>query len=145
MTDGRIYLDHRGKELKVFNIYDGQGISLIKTNGFRVGLLSGRKSKAVEFRSKELGVSDLFQGVSNKLRCYQNLLKKYQFRDEHIAYMGDDLIDIPIMERVGFSVAVPNAVEAVKRCAHMVTHRGGGEGAVREVAEWLLKKQGKWK
>lgn len=144
MTDGKIYLDDRGKELKVFNIYDGHGISLVKKKGFGVGLLSGRKSKAVEIRSKELGISDVFQGISNKLRCYQNLLKKYQFSDEHIAYMGDDLMDIPIMKRTGFSVAVPNAVEEVKRWAHMVTHKGGGEGAVREIADLLLKKQGKW-
>ncbi|HEX9757278.1 MAG TPA: HAD hydrolase family protein [Nitrospiria bacterium] len=145
LTDGKIYLDEQGKEFKVFNIYDGHGVSMLKKNGFGVGLLSGRKSKAVGVRSKELGISEVYQGISNKLKCYQGFLRKHKLEDEQVAYMGDDLIDIPIMKLVGFSVSVPNAVKEVKVFAHYITQKRGGEGAVREIADLLLKKHGKWK
>ncbi len=142
MTDGKIYLDSEGKEIKVFNIYDGQGISLLKRHGIEIGLLSGRQSEAVVARSKELGISDIYQGVSNKQETYEALLKQKGLKDEEVAFIGDDLIDIPVMERVGLSVAVSNAVSEVKEIAHLTTKKKGGEGAVREFAEKLLKLKG---
>jgi len=139
LTDGKIYLDDQGKEMKVFNIYDGLGISLLRQNGIEVGLLSGRSSSAVQFRSKELGIKDVYQGVSDKLKKYEEILLQKNLHDSEVAFIGDDLIDLPLLKRVGFSVAVANAVSEVKSHVHLVTQKRGGEGAVREVADLVLK------
>jgi len=144
LTDGRIYVNHHGEEMTVFNIYDGQGITLLQRSGIGVGILSGRSSGAVMHRAKELGIADVYQGIPDKNRCYDEILRTHGLREEETSFVGDDLIDLPLMRRVGFAVAVSNAVPEVKSCAHLVTERCGGEGAIREVAELLLKVQGKW-
>jgi len=138
LTDGLIYLDGDGRETKAFHIHDGHGLHLLQEAGIRVGLISGRASRVVDFRSKELGITEVYQGLTKKLPVYLDLLKKYKLQDQQMAYMGDDTIDIPILERAGLAVAVANAVKAVKAKAHMVTVRWGGQGAVREVADFLL-------
>ncbi len=143
LTDGLIYLDSDGREIKAFHIHDGHGLSLLQEAGIRVGLISGRASRVVDFRAKELGITDVHQGVFKKLPVYLDLLKKYKLQDQQMAYMGDDIIDIPILERAGLAIAVVNAVKAVKAKAHMVTMHPGGEGAVREVTDFLLSVQNK--
>lgn len=139
LTDGKIYIDSQGKEMKVFNIYDGLGISLLRQNGIEVGLLSGRSSRAVQFRSEELGIKDVYQGISDKLRKYEEILLEKNLHDSEVAFIGDDLIDLPVLKRVGFSVAVANAVLEIKSHVHLITQKRGGEGAVREVADFILK------
>jgi 3-deoxy-D-manno-octulosonate 8-phosphate phosphatase (KDO 8-P phosphatase) len=143
LTDGLIYLDGNGKEIKAFHIHDGHGLHLLQEAGIQVGLISGRTSHVVDFRAKELGITEVHQGVSKKLPVYLDLLKKYKLQDPQIAYMGDDIIDIPILERAGLAIAVANAVKAVKLKVHMVTMHSGGEGAVREVSDFLLSVQNK--
>src|ERR1700681_4110221 len=120
LTDGLIYLDGDGKEIKAFHIHDGHGLHLLQEAGILIGLISGRTSRVVDFRAKELGITEVHKGVSQKLPIYLDLLKKYKLQDQQIAYMGDDIIDIPILERVGLAIAVANAVKAVKLKVHMV-------------------------
>ena len=141
LTDGLIYMDGDGKETKAFHIHDGHGLYQLQDAGIRVGLVSGRASRVIDFRAKELGITEAHQGVSNKLPVYLDILKRYKLQDEQMAYVGDDVIDIPILERAGLAIAVANAVKQVKAKAHMVTVRSGGQGAVREVADFLLYAQ----
>jgi 3-deoxy-D-manno-octulosonate 8-phosphate phosphatase (KDO 8-P phosphatase) len=141
LTDGLIYLDSDGRETKAFHIHDGHGLHMLQDAGIGVGLISGRASRVIDFRAKELGIAEVHQGVSRKLPVYLYLLKKYKLQDQQVAYIGDDMIDIPILERAGLAVAVANAVKAVKERVHMVTVRSGGQGAVREVTDFLLSVQ----
>jgi 3-deoxy-D-manno-octulosonate 8-phosphate phosphatase (KDO 8-P phosphatase) len=143
LTDGLIYLDGDGRETKAFHIHDGHGLHMLQHAGIRVGLVSGRASRVIEIRAKELGITEAYQGLSNKLPVYLDLLKRYKLQDQQMAYMGDDIIDIPILERAGLAIAVANAVKEVKAKAHWVTMRSGGQGAVREVADFLLSIQGR--
>jgi 3-deoxy-D-manno-octulosonate 8-phosphate phosphatase (KDO 8-P phosphatase) len=138
LTDGLIYLDSDGREIKAFHIHDGHGLYLLQKAGIQVGWISGRSSRIVDSRAKELGITEVHQGVHEKLHVYLNLLKKYKLQDQQMAYMGDDVIDIPILERAGLAIAVANAVKAVKTKAHMTTRHSGGEGAVREIADFLI-------
>ncbi len=139
MTDGQIYLDHAGRELKCFSIYDGQGIHLLQDAGIGVGIVSGRRCGAVSRRAKELHIRDLFQGVTEKLPIYEKILKKRKLQKEAVAYMGDDIADLPLLLRVGWSISVPNAMASVKAASDWITTRRGGEGAVREVADLILE------
>jgi 3-deoxy-D-manno-octulosonate 8-phosphate phosphatase (KDO 8-P phosphatase) len=138
LTDGTLYFDDEGREIKRFSIYDGQGIRLLQDAGIGVGILSGRRSHAVSRRAKELQIRDLFQGISEKVIVYEKILNKRKLREEAVAYMGDDIADLPVLSRVGWSISVPNAVEEVKAAVDWVTTRRGGEGAVREVADLIL-------
>ena len=144
LTDGRIILGSGGQEFKCFNVKDGHGIVMLHRVGIKTALLTGRKSEAVERRSQELKISLVFQDSKNKLDTYQALKEATGAKDEEIAYVGDDLVDIPIMKRVGVAVAVADAHPKVKEVAHIVTQAPGGQGAVREFVELLLKAQGKW-
>ena len=141
LTDGRIYLDSDGREMKSFHIHDGHGLHLLHEAGIQVGWISGRSSRIVDLRAKELGITEVHQGIHEKLPVYLDLLKKYKLRDPEMAYMGDDLIDLPILKRAGLAIAVANAVKAVKEKAQMVTRHPGGDGAVREVADLLVSVQ----
>ena len=138
MTDGTIYLDADGRETKAFNIYDGSGIHLVRKAGLEVGIITGRESAIVEHRARELGITEVHQRILDKLTIYDQLLRKYGLRDSAMAYIGDDIIDLPILERVGLSVAVPNAHPDVKRRVDWITQKAGGYGAVREVTDLLL-------
>ncbi len=144
LTDGKIYLDDEGRETKAFDIHDGHGITLLHRAGIQVGIISGRSSRSVEIRAKQLSIQEIHQGVADKVKVYEEILKRYHLKDEEVAYMGDDLVDLPLLRRVGFSVVVANAHESVKKNVDWVTKKEGGAGAVREVVDHLLKSQGKW-
>lgn len=144
LTDGRIFSNSKGEEIKVFHVKDGSGIAFWHRAGLKTALISGRSSKAVTHRAKELGIKDVYQEVHNKLEAYEKILKKHDLRDEEVCYIGDDLIDLPVLRRVGFSVAVVNSPEEVVKGVDYVTRTPGGGGAVREVVEKVLKFQGKW-
>ena len=144
LTDGKIIYDSEGREIKAFNIHDGHGIRLLSSAGIKTAIITGRQSKVVEIRAAELGITDVYQKARNKNSVYKELLNRYQLNDENAAFIGDDLIDLSILRSVGFAVAVFNAVDEVKEYAHMVTKKSGGEGAVREVIDFIIKAQGKW-
>ena len=138
MTDGTIYLDSEGRETKAFNIYDGSGIHMIRSVGLNVGIITGRDSPIVSYRAKELGITEVHQKALDKLKVYDHILGKYQLKDSDMAYIGDDIIDLPVLDRVGLSVAVTNAHPDVKHRVDWVTQKPGGHGAVREVTDLLL-------
>ncbi|MFQ5598268.1 MAG: KdsC family phosphatase [Nitrospiria bacterium] len=141
MTNGLLFFDEAGGEIKVFSIYDGLGISLLHKAGIGVGIISGRSSPIVARRAKELHVEDLYQGVGNKVIPYKEILERRHLDRRAVAFIGDDLIDLPLLRKVGFPIAVANAVDAVKGAADWVTQRKGGEGAVREVIDFILSAQ----
>lgn len=141
MTNGLLFFDEAGREIKAFSIYDGLGISLLHQAGIGVGLISGRMSYIVTQRAKELQIKDIYQGTRDKIAAYKEIRKKYQLNDEAVAFIGDDLIDLPLLQKVGLSVAVANAVDSVKRAVDWITKKKGGEGAVREVIDFILSAQ----
>jgi 3-deoxy-D-manno-octulosonate 8-phosphate phosphatase (KDO 8-P phosphatase) len=144
LTDGRIIQDCHGHELKVFDVKDGHGIVMAHRANLRTALISGRESASLTRRAEELGIELVFQKIWNKLEVYEKLLGDLQLRHDEVGYIGDDVIDIPVLRRVGLAVAVADAVDEVKATAHLVTQRAGGQGAVREVLEFILKAQGHW-
>jgi 3-deoxy-D-manno-octulosonate 8-phosphate phosphatase (KDO 8-P phosphatase) len=138
LTDGRIIYDENGRESKAFHIHDGHGINRLRASGCLVGFLSGRVSSAVERRAKELDVTIVHLDVGDKLAVYEQLLAHHRLSDREVAYVGDDLPDLPVLARVGLAVAVASAVPEVRRAAHWITSRAGGQGAVREVTDLLV-------
>ena len=144
MTDGRIIFDSNGIESKFFNVKDGHGIKLLQRAGIEVGIVSGRTSQVVTNRAVELGINRVFQGVLDKLSVYRSILEDSGLTDAQVAFMGDDVIDIPVMRRVGFAAAPADAVEEVLPYATFVTRNRGGWGAVREVCDLILKGRGVW-
>jgi 3-deoxy-D-manno-octulosonate 8-phosphate phosphatase (KDO 8-P phosphatase) len=144
MTDGRIIMDDDGREMKNFNVRDGHGIKVLQRFGIKVALLTGRQSKVVMHRAKDLDINDVYQKVFNKKEVFEKIIKKHKISADEAAFIGDDIIDIPVLNRVGFSVAVADAIEVVKKSADYVTKNKGGNGAVREVCEMILQAQGKW-
>ena len=145
LTDGTIMKGGGDMELKRFCVQDGTAVAMVKAAGFNLAFISGRYSKATEVRMKELKISDVYNGTLNKLVPYRELKKKYQLKDDEIAYIGDDLIDIPVMEKVGLPAAVKNAYPDVKEKAVFVTKTRGGEGAFREFIDWMLMELGTYK
>src|ERR1700693_1528795 len=145
MTDGSLYFDNQGNEIKVFNIHDGHGIKRLRESGIRVAILSGRTSPAVGTRARELSIDEVDQVVSDKLKVSETLLRKLKLRDEEAALIGDDLPDLPVLKRVGFSISVFNGVDEVKDPGDWVTRRPGGRGAVREAADFILSSRGREK
>jgi 3-deoxy-D-manno-octulosonate 8-phosphate phosphatase (KDO 8-P phosphatase) len=144
LTDGRIIVDDRGVETKHFHVRDGQGIALLLRGGIEVGFITSRSSASVRYRAKELGVRLLRQGVRDKLAVYESIRQRRGLRDEQVAFMGDDIVDLPVLRRVGLAFSVADGWEGVRAAADLVSVAHGGHGAVREVAEMLLKSQGKW-
>ena len=142
MTDGTLYYSERGEELKAFNIQDGHGIKMLKQYGVEVALITARRSRAVELRAANLGIAHLYQGVEDKRGAYAALLEQLGLATEQSGYMGDDLLDLPLITRCGFAATVAAAPEAVRKRAHYVARTGGGHGAVREVCEFILRAQG---
>lgn len=145
LTDGSIILDNEGNEFKSFHVRDGHGIKMLIRAGFKVAMITGRHSRVVERRAHELGITEVFQKCYDKRVAYRQLVKKYFLSDSEIAYIGDDIVDIPLLQRSGFSIAVADADKEVKAIAMMTTKKGGGRGAVREVCDFLLKAKGLWK
>lgn len=144
LTDGSIVYADGGEELKWFNVKDGHGIKLLLRAGIEVALVTGRKSAAVEHRAQDLGIKLVFQKALNKIEAYEEIRATQKLRDEELCVMGDDLPDLPILRKCGFSVAVPDSVDEVMREVDYVTKREAGKGAVREVCEIILKAQGLW-
>lgn len=145
LTDGSIILDNAGNEYKAFHVRDGHGIRMLLKSGIRVAIITGRSSKVVERRAAELGITEVFQKCHDKIVAYETLLRKYGLADTAVAYVGDDIVDIAVMRRVGLSVAVADATGEVKNIASMVTKNRGGRGAVREVSDLILKSRGLWR
>jgi 3-deoxy-D-manno-octulosonate 8-phosphate phosphatase (KDO 8-P phosphatase) len=144
LTDGHIIFGRDGELMKNFHCQDGLGITAAHRAGLKTAIITGRESQIVHLRSSELKIVDVYQGSMNKIEALTALLAKYNLRLDEVAYVGDDLIDLPVMVQVGLSCAVANAVAEVKQHAHFVTDHQGGHGAVREVVEFILKSQGKW-
>ncbi|MFS8086788.1 MAG: KdsC family phosphatase [Acidobacteriota bacterium] len=144
LTDGRLILLSDGDEQKIFHVHDGHGIKLCERAGLQTGIISGRASGAVERRARELGMTYVRQNQKDKIQAFEEMLAKANISGEECAFIGDDLPDIPVMRRVGFAVAVADAVAETKQAAHYVTQAKGGRGAVREVADLILKAQGLW-
>jgi len=148
LTDGHVWLlsrsDGTAREIKGFSAYDGAGLKVARAAGLRTGLITGRESSAVAQRARECEIEFVYQGRATKLASYEEILRLAGVDDMQVAYVGDDLPDIPILRRVGLAVAVANAVPEVKSAVHYVTTRSGGDGAIREVVELIVKAQGKW-
>ena len=144
MTDGRIIYGIYGDELKFFDVTDGFGIALLNNAGIKSVIITAKKSRMVKLRGRDLKVAKTYAGFIDKTIPFKKILKKFRVKPEEICFMGDDLIDLSVLRRVGFSVSVPNAVEEVKKVAHYITQKAGGRGAVREICDLILKSQGKW-
>lgn len=144
LTDGRIVLDNLGNELKFFHVRDGHGLKLLQRAGIEVAIVTGRESAVVERRAAELGIRRVHQGSKLKMEAYESILEETGLKDEEVAYVGDDIVDVPVMRRAGFSAAVADAEEYVKEAAMYVTERPGGRGAVREITDLILKAGGHW-
>ncbi|MGK2905120.1 MAG: 3-deoxy-manno-octulosonate-8-phosphatase KdsC [Desulfuromonadales bacterium] len=144
MTDGRIFYGNDGNETKAFDVKDGHGLKLLQRAGIRVGIITGRQSEIVNRRAAELGIELVYQGAKDKSLPFNEIMHKLNLSPGEIAYVGDDLIDLPVMRKVGFAVTVADAADDVKPFADMVTKRPGGRGAVREICDFLLKESGRW-
>lgn len=142
LTDGGLYFDNRGEEYKRFSSLDGHGIRMALAGGIEVAVITGRQSNIVDRRMNELGVSHIYQGSRDKLPGFEKLLRDTGVDAGQVAYIGDDLPDLPIMRRVGFAIAVQNAHGFVKQHCNWVTTARGGDGAVREVTDFILQSQG---
>ena len=143
LTDSRIIYDNFGDEIKCFNVYDGFGMTLLHRAGIKSVIITAKKTRIVERRAKDMHVAKVYSDC-RKLKAYESVIKKFKLKDEEVCFMGDDLIDLPVLKRVGLSVAPPEAVEEVKNSCHYVTKKSGGKGAVRELVEIILKSQGLW-
>ena len=141
MTDGGLQFNSQGEEYKTFNSLDGHGIRMLLESGIEVAVITGRSSGIVDHRMNELGVKHIYQGYRDKLPAYEKLLQDTDLKPEQAAYVGDDLPDLPIMRRVGFAIAVQNAHAFVKQHCDWVTRACGGNGAVREVTDFILQAQ----
>ena len=144
LTDGRIELLENGDETKTFHTRDGHGIVLMHRAGLSTGIISGRTSSFVERRAAELGIGHVRQGTWDKVKDYDELLAESGVTEAEVAFIGDDVTDVPLMQRSGFAVAVADAVSEARANAHYITQVAGGFGAVREVCELILKAQGHW-
>ena len=144
LTDGRIVLLPGGEDVKFFNALDGQGVKMAERVGLKTGIITTRESQVLERRAREMEVTHLFQNAEDKLKPYEQIRTIEKLSDDQVAFIGDDLPDLPIMRRVGFPVAVAHATAEVKAVANYVTQAPGGCGAVREIVELILRAQGKW-
>ncbi len=144
MTDGKIVYSDSGEELKFFDSRDGHGLKMLMRTGIDVAIITGRMSKAVEHRAANLGIEIVYQKALNKIDAYEEIVARKSLADQEICSVGDDLPDAPLLRRSGFAVAVPGAVDEVRLLAHYTTRHAGGDGAVREVCDMIMKAQGTW-
>jgi 3-deoxy-D-manno-octulosonate 8-phosphate phosphatase (KDO 8-P phosphatase) len=144
LTDGRIIINDHGEETKCFNVKDGYGIRALLDAGIEVAVITGRQSSVVEHRAKDLGIRSIYQGVADKKSACIRLLEEKQLAGDQACYIGDDLPDIPVLRYVGLPVAVADAVKEAREAALYITEKNGGNGAVREVCELILKAQNAW-
>jgi len=132
-------------EAKGFNAHDGAAFSLARLGGIQTGLITKRISETVALRARDLKIEHVHQGIQDKLTCFEGILKKANLQSSEAAFVGDDVIDLPVMRNCGFAIAVANARNEVKKEAHIITEHAGGDGAARDAIEYILKAQGKWK
>jgi 3-deoxy-D-manno-octulosonate 8-phosphate phosphatase (KDO 8-P phosphatase) len=144
LTDGGIVYDGEGREIKRFHVRDGHGIKMLQRAGIEVGIITGRTSEVVAVRARELGISIVLQGVADKVAAWREVLAGKGVAPGESAYVGDDIVDVPLMRRVGFSAAVADAESYVLEAADFVSTRPGGQGAVREIIEFVLRSSGAW-
>lgn len=142
LTDGSLFFSDRGEEFKIFNARDGHGIKMLQGSGVDVAILSGRRSAAVQVRMEALGVRHVYQGLEEKGTAFDTLLNQLGISVDAVAYVGDDVIDLPVMRRVGLAIAVNDAHPLVQQHAHWQTIHAGGRGAAREVCELIMEAQG---
>lgn len=144
LTDGKILINSDGELLRSFDTKDGYAIKCALLKGFKIAIITGGRNEAVRERFKELGVFDIYLGAHHKLDAYQDLMDNYDLKAEEILYIGDDIPDIPVMEKVGLGCCPADAVPDVKARADYISHKKGGKGCVRELIEQVLRVQGKW-
>jgi 3-deoxy-D-manno-octulosonate 8-phosphate phosphatase (KDO 8-P phosphatase) len=142
LTDGSLFLGDDGQEYKAFNSLDGHGLKMLKNSGVEIAIITGRTSKVVVNRAQNLGIGHLYQGVHDKLEAFQHLAATLNIGAGQCAFMGDDVVDLPVMRRCGLAVTVAQAPDLVKHFSHFVTQREGGRGAAREVCELIMQAQG---
>ena len=143
LTDGRLYFGDDGQEYKAFNSKDGHGMVMLQQAGVQIGIITGRTSEVVRLRMENLGIEHVYQGRRDKLPAYEDLRAALHLSDQQIAYVGDDVVDLPVMRRVGLAIAVQDAHALTRTHADWITPSGGGRGAAREVCEFLMDAQGK--
>lgn len=141
LTDGRIYVHANGEESYCFHVHDGFGMKQLQKSGIEIAIISARNSPAVLHRLKQLHIQHIYLGTHDKLSTFETILQKLQLSSDQVAYMGDDCLDIPVMQKVALSITVANAMESVKKIAHFCTQKKGGKGAVREVCDFLICSQ----
>ena len=139
LTDGRLYFLPDGQEMKVFHVHDGFGMRRLQSIGVPIAVISGRGGAACEQRLQNLNIEHIYLNISHKLDVYEQLISELGIDDKAVAYIGDDINDLPVMERVGFVISVPNAPATVKNYADYITERSGGNGAVREICEMIIR------
>jgi 3-deoxy-D-manno-octulosonate 8-phosphate phosphatase (KDO 8-P phosphatase) len=144
LTDGSLFYDNQGQEYKAFNSRDGHGIKMLRASGVKTGIITGRTSQIVLHRARNLGIEHIYQGAEDKLEALQSLLQETGLTPDQIAYMGDDVVDLPVLNRCGLAITVPDAPDEVKVRSHLVTQAGAGRGAAREVCEFIMRAQGTW-
>jgi len=144
MTDGRIIFDSQGNETKAFDVKDGHGLKLVQRAGIEVGIITGRQSAIVAHRAEELGISIVYQNVKDKLLPFREILAERHLDPSEVAYVGDDVVDLPVLRLVGFAATVADAVPDIKPYVDYISERSGGRGAVREICDYLLKESGRW-
>ncbi|MEW5786520.1 MAG: HAD family hydrolase [Pseudomonadota bacterium] len=144
LTDGSLFYDDRGEEYKAFNSRDGHGIKMLRASGVETGIITGRTSQIVLHRSRNLGIGHIYQGAEDKLEAFHHLLEKTGLDPMQIAYMGDDVVDLPVMRRCGLAITVPDAPREVKARCQVITLAHAGRGAAREACELLMAVQGTW-
>ena len=144
LTDGTLFFDANGSEIKGFNVQDGHGIKLWMRAGNSVAIITGRESKVVSHRCSDLGIETVYQNAKNKIEALNEYISDNNVNPMTICYIGDELVDIPVFKKVGLAVAVDNAVPEALECADMITDKTGGKGAVREIIDFLLKEKGQW-
>jgi 3-deoxy-D-manno-octulosonate 8-phosphate phosphatase (KDO 8-P phosphatase) len=145
LTDGRIVYDSKGSDSKFYDVHDGLGVYLLGRMGIKTILITAKGSKSIKPRAKDMRVEAVYENILPKTKVYEKICKKYCLKDEEICFVGDDLVDLCVLKRAGVPVATHNAAPEVKKAALVVTKKNGGRGAVREIAELILKGQDLWK
>ena len=144
LTDGRIAYDSRGSDSKFYDVHDGLGVYLLRRMGIKTILVTAKGSDSINPRARDMRVEAVYKDILPKSKVYQKVLKKYRLKDEEVCFIGDDLVDLCVLKQAGVPIATKNAVSEIKRVSCYVTKKPGGRGAVREVAELILKTKGLW-
>lgn len=144
LTDGRITFNSKNEEFKSFDVKDGHGIKMAQRCGIKFAIITGRWSPIVEKRCKELNIDEVHQNTADKAKIFNEILNKYQVKEEEVAYMGDDLADIPVFKQAGLAATVSDTFDYIKKEVHYITKLKGGRGAVRELIDFILQKQNQW-